>query len=110
MQLSRNVGQVDRVLRLVAGVALLGLYGALEPPLRYLTLLGLVFIATAVTAACPLYGLLGISTRKSAAPSPDHERSGAWWRAQHPGPDDRTWPPGGADEWRPPPPDEDRSD
>jgi hypothetical protein len=57
-----NVGKLDRILRLVLGVALLGLYGALDAPWKYLTLLGLVFIATAATGFCPLYRLVGLST------------------------------------------------
>jgi hypothetical protein len=63
-----NCGTVDRVLRLVLGIGLLGLYGALDAPGRYLTLLGLPLIATAVTGFCPLYALLGVSTlgRRSA--------------------------------------------
>lgn len=57
-----NTGRLDRVVRLVLGVMLLGLYGALEAPWRYLTLLGLVLVATALTGFCPLYRLLGVRT------------------------------------------------
>lgn len=60
----RNMGVWDRVVRVVLGVLLLGLYGAIEPPLRYLTLLGLVLIASAILGRCPLYSALGISTGK----------------------------------------------
>ena len=63
--LARNTGNFDRALRAVAGIGLLGLYGALEPPLKYFTLLGLVLIATALTGNCPIYSLLGISTCKN---------------------------------------------
>lgn len=59
----RNVGVFDRTLRLVAGAMLLGLYGALLPPWKYLTLFGLVLIGTALSGRCPVYSLLGISTR-----------------------------------------------
>jgi hypothetical protein len=58
----RNCGTLDRAVRLVLGIALLGLYGALDAPGRYVTLLGLPLIATALTGFCPLYTLLGIST------------------------------------------------
>jgi Protein of unknown function (DUF2892) len=58
----RNCGTVDRALRMVLGIGLLGLYGALAAPGRYVTLLGLPLIATAVTGFCPLYTLLGVST------------------------------------------------
>jgi hypothetical protein len=57
-----NVGAADRIIRLVLGIMMLGLYGALESPWKYLTLLGLVLIATAVTRFCPLYRVLGLST------------------------------------------------
>ena len=58
----RNCGTVDRTLRLVVGIVLLGLYGALDAPGRYLTLFGLPLIATAITGFCPLYALLDVST------------------------------------------------
>jgi hypothetical protein len=58
-----NVGTVDRVIRLLLGVLLLGLYGALESPWKYFTLLGLVLVATALSSFCPLYRLIGWSSR-----------------------------------------------
>lgn len=59
---SANLGTPDRIIRLIVGVMALGLYGALPSPWRYLTLLGLVLIATSLSKICPLYRLLGIST------------------------------------------------
>jgi Inner membrane protein YgaP-like, transmembrane domain len=67
--MTRNLGIADRLLRLVIGAVILGLYGAVEPPLKYLTLIGLIPLGTALTGSCPLYSLLGISTlRKHLAP------------------------------------------
>jgi hypothetical protein len=60
--MAHNLGTWDRALRVIAGILLLGLYGALTPPLRYVTLIGLVLIATAIMGSCPLYSLFGIST------------------------------------------------
>lgn len=60
--MTRNMGTLDRVIRLMVGVLILGLYGALDPPLKYLTLIGLIPVGTALTGTCPLYTLLGIST------------------------------------------------
>lgn len=60
--MTRNIGAVDRVIRFAVGVLILGLYGALQPPGRYLTLLGLIPLGTALTGNCPLYSLLGVST------------------------------------------------
>jgi len=59
-----NTGALDRVIRGVVGVLLLGLYGAVDPPLKYITLLGLVLVATAFSGFCPLYQVLGVSTRR----------------------------------------------
>ncbi|MHB1327704.1 MAG: YgaP family membrane protein [Gemmatimonadales bacterium] len=58
------MGTLDRGIRLIIGVVILGLYGALEPPWRYVTLLGLIPIGTALTGNCPMYTLLGIRTCK----------------------------------------------
>ena len=60
--MTRNVGSMDRLIRLVIGVLVLGLYGALEAPWRYVTLLGLIPVGTALTGTCPIYTLLGIDT------------------------------------------------
>jgi hypothetical protein len=60
--MTRNVGRLDRAVRLVAGVMLLGLYGAIEPPLKYFTLIGLVLVTTAFSGFCPGYALFGLST------------------------------------------------
>ena len=60
----RNTGLLDRAMRFVVGVMLLGLYGALDPPWKYFTLVGLALIATALTGFCPLYAWLGIRTSR----------------------------------------------
>ena len=64
----RNVATWDRALRLVIGVLVLGLYGALDPPWKYLTLLGLIPVGTARTGNCPIYSLLGIRTGPGPKP------------------------------------------
>jgi hypothetical protein len=58
-----NVTFPDRVLRLVLGVLLLGLFGALESPWRYVALVGLIPLGTALTGFCPLYAALGWNRR-----------------------------------------------
>lgn len=57
-----NMGTADRIIRLVLGIGLLGLYGALDAPLKYVTLLGLVLVGSAIAGFCPAYTLFGIST------------------------------------------------
>ncbi len=54
-----NIGKVERVLRLIVGVMILGLYGALPEPWRYLTLIGLLPFGSAITGFCPVYAALG---------------------------------------------------
>jgi hypothetical protein len=61
----RNLGALERVLRLIAGVVILGLFGALTSPWRYLTLIGLIPLGTALTGHCPVYRALG--WRRSAS-------------------------------------------
>ena len=57
-----NVGGVDRVLRIVAGLALLALAFVLEGDARWLGLVGLVPLATGLVGYCPAYALFGLST------------------------------------------------
>ena len=57
----RNVGWFDRITRLIIGVMILGLYGALAPPWRYFTLIGLIPLGSALTGFCPIYARLGWS-------------------------------------------------
>ncbi|HEX6106594.1 MAG TPA: DUF2892 domain-containing protein [Gemmatimonadales bacterium] len=61
----RNLGLGERVFRAAAGLAILGLYGALTPPLKYFALIGLVPLGTALTGFCPIVAWL---TRRQGAP------------------------------------------
>jgi DUF2892 family protein len=54
-----NIGRVDRIVRFVLGVVILGLYGALAPPWKYVTLLGLIPLGTSLTGFCPFYAAIG---------------------------------------------------
>lgn len=60
--MDRNVGTVDRVLRIIAGLALLSLLFLLEGNARWFGLIGLVPLLTASLSWCPLYTLFGIRT------------------------------------------------
>ncbi len=57
--MTANMGTMERALRLVVGVMILGLYGALPEPWRYLTLVGLLPLGTALTGYRPLRGASG---------------------------------------------------
>ena len=60
--MSSNVGSVDRVARIVIGLALLtfALYSGNQ--YAWLGYIGIVPILTAMFGMCPLYSLLGVST------------------------------------------------
>ncbi len=62
MQLNPNVGRVDRLIRLVLGVALLSAVFVLDGRERWLGLIGLGPLLTAAVSICPLYTVLGIRT------------------------------------------------
>jgi hypothetical protein len=55
-----NVGSIDRVLRIVLGLALIGL--TLSGTIGVWGWIGLVPLATAAMGFCPLYTVLGVST------------------------------------------------
>jgi hypothetical protein len=61
--MKKNVGQLDRLIRLVLGVALLSLFFLIEGDLKWVSLMGFVLIVTALINFCPLYLPFGINTR-----------------------------------------------
>lgn len=58
-----NEHVVDRVIRVVLGLAVLSL--VFVGPKSLLGLLGLIPLATGLVGSCPLYTLLGLSTCKT---------------------------------------------
>ena len=56
----RNEHTVERVVRVVAGLAILSLY--FVGPQTPWALLGLIPVATGLLGSCPLYTVLGVST------------------------------------------------
>ena len=58
--LPKNMGTVDRVLRVVLGLGLLAIaFTGPQAPWGYL---GLIPLQTAALGSCPLYTMLGVST------------------------------------------------
>ncbi len=61
--MKKNVGGIDKIARIVVGLALLGLaLAGVGTPWTYL---GIVPLATGLMGWCPLYPLLGVSSCKS---------------------------------------------
>lgn len=75
---AKNVGMVDRVLRIIVGFALLG-YGAkfFEMPWNAVAIVvGFIIAATGALGTCAVYSLLGINTagQKKGAAAPRKAR------------------------------------
>jgi Inner membrane protein YgaP-like, transmembrane domain len=69
MSLLQNEHPVDRVVRVVLGVALVGvlLAGAVTTPVSYLVgVIAAIAIVTGLAGFCPLYALLHVGTRSVA--------------------------------------------
>lgn len=60
--MQKNVGSVDKIVRIVLGLGLLSLLFLLEAPMKYLGLIGIVPLLTSLMGWCPLYTLLGVNT------------------------------------------------
>jgi hypothetical protein len=64
--MNHNIGRLERIARLILGVLILGLYGALPAPWRYLTLVGLLPLGSGLTGFCPIYAQLGWNRNKES--------------------------------------------
>ncbi|OWU83883.1 hypothetical protein ATO6_15815 [Oceanicola sp. 22II-s10i] len=60
---SKNVGGLDRILRIVVGLALIaGFFLNTEASLRWVYLIGIIPLVTGLVGTCPIYSLFGFST------------------------------------------------
>jgi hypothetical protein len=62
----QNVGGLDRIIRVAAGVAGLVFFATNPTPLHWWGLIGVVPLLTGSFARCPLYSVLGVSTCRTA--------------------------------------------
>ena len=61
----KNVGTIDRVVRIIVGIALLAAFALnmVAAPLSYLVLLiGIIALVTGAVGTCPAYSVIGINT------------------------------------------------
>ena len=65
--MTTNVGAVDRIVRIIIGVALIALAAGYIPGYspQYWAWIGLVPLLTGVAGYCPVYTVLGMSTCKT---------------------------------------------
>jgi hypothetical protein len=64
IEMTANVGGIDKILRIVVGLALLAfaVFGPADIAWKWVGYIGVVPLATALLNWCPAYTLLGIST------------------------------------------------
>ena len=56
-----NTGKLDRIIRVIVGVLLVGnVFTGLQTPLGWI---GLILIVTGLFGTCPVYSILGINTK-----------------------------------------------
>jgi hypothetical protein len=60
----KNMGQMDRIIRFIAGAGLFSLLFVLNSNWKYIGILGIVLLFTSVVGICPLYMPFKIDTRK----------------------------------------------
>ncbi|MGA2914360.1 MAG: DUF2892 domain-containing protein [Methanoregula sp.] len=61
----KNVGMIDRVVRIILGIVLIGVfyYHMVAAPWSYLVLLiGIIALVTGAFGTCTLYSILGMNT------------------------------------------------
>jgi hypothetical protein len=63
--MKKNVGQIDRWVRIVLGVVLLSLVVFLSGGIRWIGLIGLIPLITGLAGSCPLYSIFKINTNKA---------------------------------------------
>ncbi len=66
--MSPNVGMLDRIVRIVLGLALIAFaLGFIAPAtgFNWLGWIGVIPLLTAFVGSCPLYSVLGLSTRSA---------------------------------------------
>lgn len=68
--MKRNVGTVDRAIRIVAGLVLLSLIFILEGNARWWGLVGLLPLVTGSVGWCAVYVPLGIDTSRTRYQAP----------------------------------------
>ncbi|MES9976303.1 YgaP-like transmembrane domain [Candidatus Thiodiazotropha sp. LNASS1] len=62
--LKKNVGIIDRVVRIIIGILLIGnIFYGLQSPVGWI---GLILLLTGLFATCPLYSALSLDTRSTS--------------------------------------------
>ncbi|MCA0044550.1 YgaP family membrane protein [Celeribacter litoreus] len=63
--MTKNVGGIDRIIRVVVGLALIaGFFMNPDASMRWLYLIGIIPLVTGLINFCPLYTIIGVNTCK----------------------------------------------
>ncbi|MBE9516474.1 MAG: DUF2892 domain-containing protein [Proteobacteria bacterium] len=54
----KNIGSIDKVIRIILGLGLISLYFLIEGPHRWWSIAGVVLIATVALNFCPIYKII----------------------------------------------------
>ncbi len=73
MNFTKNMGERDRTIRLIAGIVLI-FWGIISH--NGMAFLGILLLGTVYFRVCPVYALLGMSTRTSEAHSNEEGKTG----------------------------------
>ena len=68
--MTRNIGNIDRIVRIIIGIALIAFavrVGFPDTGWNWLGWIGVIPILTAVFGTCPLYSATGLSTRTAGS-------------------------------------------
>jgi hypothetical protein len=64
--MTQNVGGIERIIRIIAGLAILTWGFLLSDPINWWGAIGAVPLGTGLIAYCPLWTVFGINTKKAA--------------------------------------------
>lgn len=60
--MKQNMSSLDRIIRIIVGIALLGVLVFVSGGIRWIGLVGLIPLLTGIVGFCPLYALFKIKT------------------------------------------------
>ena len=65
--MKENVGNTDRIIRILAGILILSAVVLIDGNARWFGLIGIIPLATGLIGWCPAYSLLGMNTCGTAS-------------------------------------------
>ena len=60
--MNKNVGSIDKIVRLILALGLFSLFFILEGNARYWALMGLIPLVTGLINFCPIWAIFGVNT------------------------------------------------